>query len=190
MKVFKINKDASVPEFATEGSACFDLQACLTVGARIKAYSPHNKQMELPVKMANDGRPSLTLHPEFRTLVPTGLVFDVPLGHVLKAYPRSGMSVKYGIRLANCTGIIDSDYVEETFITIMNDSDTPIQIYHGDRLAQAMLEKTVPYTLEEVDTKPEQKTERAGGFGSTGTEAPARRKPGPKPKIKQEEITE
>ena len=47
--------------------------------------------------------------------------------------------------------------------------DTPITIYHGDRIAQALLEEVKQYTLVERKSRPEQKTERAGGLGSTGT---------------------
>jgi dUTP pyrophosphatase len=79
------------------------------------------------------------------------------------------MSVKYGIGLANSTGIIDSDYVEELFVPVYNMGDTPITIYHGDRIAQALLEEVKQYTLVERKSRPEQKTERAGGLGSTGT---------------------
>lgn len=168
MKVFKLSENAEIPEFATEGSACFDLKACLSVSSRMKTYSPHNKEILVPTKASSDGRLSTVLHPQFRTLVPTGLIFDIPKNHVLKVYPRSGMSVKNGIGLANSTGIIDSDYVEEVFIAVYNMSDTPINIFHGDRIAQAMLEKTIAYTIASTPKRPEQKTTREGGIGSTG----------------------
>jgi dUTP pyrophosphatase len=169
MKVFKQRESAAIPEFATEGSACFDLRACLEEGMKIKTYNPHNKMIEIPVKAGPNGL-HVQLQPQFRTLIPTGLIFNIPNNHVMKCYARSGMAVKYGLGLANSVGIIDSDYVEEVFVTIFNMNDTPITIYNGDRLAQAMLEKTITYTLEETTRRPSQKTEREGGFGSTGVE--------------------
>lgn len=169
MKVFRLNDAAELPAFATEGSACFDVKVCITAETKLKTYSPHNKEIIVPTKIASDGRAVTVLHPQFRTLVPTGLIFDIPKNHVLKVFPRSGMSVKYGIGLANSTGIIDSDYVEELFVPVYNMGDTPISIYHGDRIAQAMLEEIKTYTLVERKSRPEQKTERAGGIGSTGT---------------------
>ena len=169
MKVFRLNDAAELPAFATEGSACFDLKVCITTETRLKTYSPHNKEIMVPAKLGSDGRVQATLHPQFRTLIPTGLIFDIPKNHVLKVFPRSGMSVKFGIGLANSTGIIDSDYVEELFIPVYNMSDTPITIYHGDRIAQAMLEEIKQYVLVERKSRPEQKTERDGGIGSTGT---------------------
>lgn len=168
MKVFKLSENAELPVFATEGSACFDLKACLQPNSKIKTFSPHNKEIDVPIKVGSDGRAVAVLHPQFRTLVPTGLIFDIPAGHVLKVYPRSGMAVKYGIGLSNSVGVIDSDYVEEVFITVYNMGDTPVNIFHGERIAQAMLEQTLTYEIEEIDTRPEQKTARDGGFGSTG----------------------
>jgi dUTP pyrophosphatase len=168
MKVFKLSDSAEVPTFATEGSACFDVKACFAIDTKLRTYSPHNKEIMVPTKMGSDGRLVATLHPQFRTLVPTGLIFDIPKNHVLKMYPRSGMAVKFGIGLANSVGIIDSDYVEEAFITVYNMSDTPINIFHGDRIAQAMLEEVKAYTLVERKSRPEKKTDREGGIGSTG----------------------
>lgn len=170
MRVYRLNEAAELPAFATEGSACFDLKVCITQQTKLKTYNPHNKEIEVPTRIGSDGRAVTVLHPQFRTLVPTGLIFDIPKNHVLKVYPRSGMSVKYGIGLANSVGVVDSDYVEEVFIPIYNMSDTPINIFHGDRLAQAVLEEVKQYTLVERKSRPEQKTDRAGGFGSTGTE--------------------
>ena len=169
MKVFKESENAVIPEFATEGSACFDLRACLDEGVRIKTYNPHNKLIEIPVKNSANGF-MVQAQPQFRTLIPTGLVFNIPKNHVMKCYARSGMAIKYGLTLANAVGVIDSDYVDQVYISLFNLCDTPVTVYHGDRLAQAMLEKTFTYTLEEAKRRPSQKTERDGGFGSTGIE--------------------
>ena len=50
MKVFKTRENATIPQYATQGSACFDIRACLTVGERIKAYTPFNKEVPIMVK--------------------------------------------------------------------------------------------------------------------------------------------
>lgn len=168
MKVYRVSENATVPSFATEGSACFDLKACLDAGTKIRAFNPHNREMEIPVKPSADGRQTVVLHPQFRTLVPTGLIFDIPEKHVLKLYIRSSMALKFGIGLANDVGIIDSDYVDPTYMMLINEGDTPILIYHDDRICQGMLEKTIKYTLEETTEKPGKKTDRDGGLGSTG----------------------
>lgn len=168
MKIFKHSENAEIPEFATEGSACFDLRACLEEGNKVTAYNPHNRMMELPIKRDSSRRVFTQLQPSFRTLIPTGLIFDIPKGHVIKMFIRSSMALKYGVNLANNTGIIDSDYVDPMFVMVYNMSDTPINLYHGDRIAQATLEKLHTYTLSERKTAPEQKTDRVGGMGSTG----------------------
>jgi dUTP pyrophosphatase len=168
MNIFKVSENAELPSFATSGSAAFDIKACLDAGTKIRAYNPHNREMEIPVKTAADGKISVVLHPQFRTLVPTGLIFDIPEKHVLKLFIRSSMALKNSIGLANGTGIIDSDYVDPTYMMVINNGDTPILIYHGDRIAQGILEKTIKYTLDETTEKPTKKTDRSGGLGSTG----------------------
>lgn len=170
MKIFKSNVNAIIPEFATEGSACFDLRACFDENVKVKAYNPHNREMFFPVKTSSNGKLSIQLQPQFRTLVPTGLIFDIPKNHVMKIYIRSSMALKNGLCLANNTAIIDSDYVDPTYVMLYNMTDTPIMVYEGDRIAQAMLEKTLTYKLEETSEKPTQKTDRDGGMGSTGVE--------------------
>lgn len=170
MKIFREKESATIPEFATEGSACFDLRACFDVGDKIKAYNPHNRSMELPVKLTG-GKPSIQLHAAFRTLVPTGLIFDIPKNYDMKIYIRSSMALKYGLMLANGVAVIDADYIDPTYIMVYNSSDTPITIVSGDRIAQAQLTKLNQYnSLTERKSRPEQKTDRVGGIGSTGVE--------------------
>ena len=168
MKIFKVSEKAEIPAFATEGSACFDLRLCIDHDSRIRAYNPHNKETYVPVKVSNQGV-NVQIPPSFRVLLPTGLIFDIPKNHVMKIFIRSSMALKYGLALANSTAIIDSDYTDPTYVMLTNHSDTPVTLFHGDRIAQAMLEKTESYSLVERKTAPEQKTSRDGGIGSTGT---------------------
>lgn len=168
MKIYKLQEYAEIPSFATEGSACFDLKTVFDDKVKIKSINPHNRTLELSPKKDGE-RFVFQLQPQFRTLLPTGLIFDIPEKHMLSVHIRSSMAYKYGITLANSTGIIDSDYVEELYIMVINTGDTPINIYSGDRVAQARLEKlTAKYTLEETTERPERKTDRDGGIGSTG----------------------
>lgn len=169
MKIFKVSENAKIPEFATEGSAGFDLRACFEPDTQVTFYNPHHRKLQYPVKTDSQGRLYSQIQPSFRALIPTGLIFDIPKKHVLKLFIRSSMALKNGLFLANSTAIIDSDYVDPTYIMVFNGSDTPITIYHDDRIAQGILEKTFVYTLEETDKKPKQKTDRDGGMGSTGT---------------------
>jgi dUTP pyrophosphatase len=170
MKIYRYDERAEIPEFATEGSACFDLKACFKVGEKVIAYNPQNKKVELPVKMLGGSTAAaVQVHPMYRVLVPTGLIFDIPKNHVMKIYIRSSMALKNGINLANGTAIIDSDYVDPTYILVQNFSDILLNIFDGERIAQAQLSKLDTYTLTERKTRPEQKTDRVGGMGSTGS---------------------
>lgn len=167
MKIYRDKESAVIPEFSTEGSAAFDLRACLEPGDKVRCFNPHNKEMNIPTKVAS-GRNSIQIHPSFRTLIPTGLIFDIPKNHEVKIYIRSSMALKYGLMLANGVAVIDSDYVDPSYVMIYNASDTPITIFDGDRIAQAQLIPLKGYDLKERKSRPETKTDRQGGLGSTG----------------------
>jgi dUTP pyrophosphatase len=98
------------------------------------------------------------------------LIFDIPEGYSVRLHPRSSISLKKGLVMPNGEGIVDSDYILETFIMLYNSSADEVRIKHGERIAQGELIKTLDYSLEESIIIPEQKTNRVGGFGSTGTE--------------------
>ena len=168
MNVFKVNDRASIPEYATDGSACFDIKACISNGQRLRSFNAFNKEMSIVVKGIGGVRDAFQLPPGIRVLVPTGLIFDIPEKHVMKMYIRSSQALKKGLIMANGVGIIDSDYVEESFMMLQNVSDSMATIEHGERIAQCLVEKTLRLKIAEVTEKPGQKTDRDGGFGSTG----------------------
>lgn len=167
MNIYRMNEKAELPEYATKGSACFDIKACFQNGDMLKAYNSWNKEQSVAVKGVSTDRDAFQLPPGIRVLVPTGLIFDVPEKHVLKLFIRSGLALKKGLSLSNGTGIIDSDYTLETFVMLQNNTDSLVKITNGDRIAQGMLEKVVQLKITET-TKPMELTERDGGFGSTG----------------------
>ena len=88
---------------------------------------------------------------------------------VLMAYVRSGQGFKYSVRLANSTGIIDSDYYNnpknegEIFVKLHNQGDKDLVIATGEAMAQVMFQK---YLLVDGDSH-EIGDDRDGGFGST-----------------------
>lgn len=139
LKVKRLDERAQLPTYGTEGAACFDLYA-LQGGV---AYSGGS------------------------VLIRTGLSFDIPEGWAMLVYSRSGHGFKNAIRLANCTGVIDSDYTGEVMVKLANDSDFSFTINAGDRVAQAMLVPVQRFSFVEVRELKE--TDRGeGGFGSTG----------------------
>ena len=165
LKYYKLDPSVKDPYFATKGSACFDVHACILDGTILKVNQDTlNRTIEKPIK----GN-SIQLFTMERVLVPTGLIFDIPKGYSVRLHSRSGLAWKDGLYLTNCEGIIDYDYVEPIFVMMTNISQSPKTINNGDRICQAELVEKVYHGLEETKEQPTQKTERDGGFGSTGT---------------------
>ena len=163
---YKLDSDVKDPVRATEGSACFDLHASLPEYSVVKVYLSNYEDPEKRNRKVVDGR--VQVNPNERVLIPTGLIFDIPVGHSVRLYPRSSLALKNGLTLANNVGIIDSDYVEPVFVMLTNISQAPKVINNGDRICQAELVEKVYHSLLEIQEPPTQKTERDGGFGSTG----------------------
>ncbi len=113
---------------------------------------------------------TMAIPPHSRALIPTGMVFDIESDYSIRIHPRSGLSWKHGITLINCEGVIDSDYREEVFIPLINTTEVPYTIEHGDRIAQFEIIRyndTITY-LTTTESTAKRKADRVGGFGSTG----------------------
>lgn len=98
-------------------------------------------------------------------LIPTGIRFITDEMVWLMCMPRSGLGFKYGVRLANTIGNIDSDYWKsdnEGHIMLKIIADKDFSIKRGDRIAQGVI---VPYYI--VDDDMPLSDTRNGGFGST-----------------------
>lgn len=167
LNVYKMHPDVVAPDFATKQSACFDL-AFSALGKY--EYSGFNKQNKTFTRKFSNG--SIHIMPGDRILVPTGLILDIPAGYSVRIHARSGLSLKKGLVLANAEGVIDSDYTDELFLLLHNISDNGIDINHGDRIAQGELVVREVYSILETTDRPGQKTDRAGGMGSTGVAEP------------------
>ena len=163
LKIYKTFPSVELPKFATEQSACFDLSFQNVGKFDYSGFNRMNKAFTRPFK---DGR--LFVNAGDRIMVPTGLIFDIPKGYSVRVHARSGLSLKQGLVLVNSEGVIDSDYIEETFVLLMNVSDNGHWINPGDRIAQAELVKQEQVKIEERKTRPTVKTDRVGGMGSTG----------------------
>ena len=170
LKFYRLNANAQIPVFSTKQSACFDIHASLIDGEDIQYYQAISTK-SVPRRVALDINSSNTfiqLNNMERMLIPTGLIADIPPGFSIRLHSRSGLAFKQGVYLANCEGIIDSDYVDPIFAMVTNISNVPVRIYNGDRICQGELVRCEKYTLNESDEPPSQKTDREGGFGSTG----------------------
>lgn len=107
------------------------------------------------------------LQPLERSLIPTGLFIELPIGTEAQIRPRSGLSIKKGLTLVNAPGTIDSDYRGEIKLIMVNLSQENQTIEPGERIAQMVI---APYERAEwIVVKELSDTERGrGGFGSTG----------------------
>lgn len=100
----------------------------------------------------------------------TGLAFEIPKGHAMFVYSRSGHGFKDDLRLANCVGVIDSDYRGEVKVKLAFDGadyQRPYWPSAGERIAQAVIMKVPTVEFEEVEELTDTKRGE-GGFGSSG----------------------
>lgn len=142
MEIKVINRSTNeLPAYATALSAGMDIRASLSE--------------------------SLILQPLERRLVPTGLFLEIPEGFEVQIRPRSGLAFKHGITVLNSPGTIDADYRGEVGVLLVNLSNEPFEIQHGERIAQMVV---ASYTQAElIETTELSATDRgSGGFGSTG----------------------
>lgn len=140
-QVLKIVSDYKCPQYATDGSAGFDLYC-------------NNEE-------------TIIAKPNELVKIPTGLKMQIPEGYFGAIYPRSSAGIKLRVRLANSTGIIDSDYRGEVILFLVNEGDKDLEINKGDRLVQMIIQPYLRVQIKEVDELSQ--TDRGeGGIGSTG----------------------
>lgn len=109
----------------------------------------------------------VVLKPGERSLLPTGLFFEIPEGYEIQVRPRSGLAFKNGVTVLNTPGTIDSDYRGELKVLLVNLGDQDFTVKNGDRIAQIIVAPVTVGNFVQVSSLSE--TERGeGGFGSTG----------------------
>ena len=161
----KTTNGAEVPLYATQGSAAFDLVA----NKFLKLYSQNpavnlSKQLEITIE---ESVTELSLLPNDRVLIGTGLYMSIPDEFELQIRSRSGLSLKQGLIVTNAPGTIDSDYRGEIGVIMTNTSPQAVIINLGDRIAQGAIVPVYQARFVIVDELNE--TNRGeGGFGSTG----------------------
>lgn len=142
LKIKRLHPQAQLPTRATQGSAGYDLYACIEQAVEI-----------LPGQTGK---------------IPTGLAIQLESkNEAALIFARSSLGTKYGVAPANAVGVIDSDYRGEVCVCLRNYSDQPYTVQPQDRIAQLLI---MPVLLPEIQEVEELKdSERGqGGFGSTG----------------------
>ena len=139
----RVGDTIPLPHYATGGSAGLDMRACIDE--------------------------ALTVAPGETVLIPTGLAIhigDPTLAAVL--WPRSGLGHKHGLVLGNLTGLIDSDYQGQVFISCWNRGSNSYDVQPGERIAQMVFVPVEQVSFEVVDEFHE--SDRGhGGFGHSGS---------------------
>ena len=110
---------------------------------------------------------TVVLKPMERTLIPTGLSLELPIGFEAQIRPRSGLALKHGITVLNSPGTIDADYRGEIKVLLINLSNSSFEINHGDRIAQMIIATHAQVSWQEVELLSET-VRGAGGYGHTG----------------------
>lgn len=105
----------------------------------------------------------ITIEPNSRHAIDTGIAVEVPLGYYGMVLGRSGNTMRKG--LVGQTGIIDTGYYDAIKVMAFNTTDGPIQIKIGDRVGQLLIVPHLECDFEEGDFTADN---RGGGFGSTG----------------------
>lgn len=145
------------------------------VPIRVKRLS-HSEGIELPKQMTlgSSGadicaaiEKSVILQPGEKTLLPTGLCFEIPMGYEIQVRPRSGLAAKHGITVLNTPGTVDADYRGEVKIILINLGQELFEITRGMRIAQLVVAEVPRMEFIEVEEL-EDSHRGEGGFGHTG----------------------
>jgi dUTP pyrophosphatase len=140
-RIRRLDASVELPRYQTPGSVGFDLAASGDV----------------------------TVGPGEVTLLPTGLVIEVPDGYFLAVFARSSTPLKRGLMVANGVGVVDPDYCgpsDQVLIEVLNFTQQPVTVKRGDRIAQGIF---IPVARAEWVESHELAPESRGGFGGTGT---------------------
>ena len=142
VKILDARLKDNLPAYGTPGAAGLDLRACLDA--------------------------PLVLEPGVSQLVPAGIAIHIgDPGYAAIILPRSGLGAKHGIVLGNLTGLIDSDYQGQIFVSLWTRSQAAFTVNPMERIAQLVV---VPVAQVEWNVVEEftASARGAGGFGSTG----------------------
>ena len=139
----RVGEEFPLPHYATDGSAGLDMRACIDA--------------------------AITVEPGATELIPTGFAIHIADGGLAAVLlPRSGLGHKHGLVLGNLTGLIDSDYQGQVYISCWNRSQTAYTVEPGERIAQMVFVPVEQVRFDVVDEF-DQSERGEGGFGHSGT---------------------
>ena len=127
IKIKRLTDSAKIPTKAHNSDACFD----------IYLDSPNEEY--------------ISITPGETKILHKGFATEIPQGYFAAIFPRSGLGIKYNLRLPNGTGIIDADYRGEWKIALFNDSKSEQILQHHDRVSQVAILPVLETIFEEVE---------------------------------------
>ena len=128
LNIFKLKSGVPDIKYGSSNAACFDIAAFIEFQSSVIAYTKNNGMVEILSSQDAENRNYIDIPGDWRVLIPTGMIMDIPDNHSVRIYARSGISTKSGLNLINCVGIIDQDYVEQLYIPLYNNSQQ--KLYH------------------------------------------------------------
>jgi dUTP pyrophosphatase len=141
-KFKKLNSDAITPSYVYESDSGFDL------------YSSEEKW----------------IFPLDRSLISTGIHFDIPQNYELQIRSKSGLALNQGLMVLNSPGTVDQGYLGEIKVILFNTTKEKVKIQKNQKIAQGVLCPVVSgkwVDLVEVGNF-EKKDRGDNGFGSSG----------------------
>lgn len=159
-----ISEGAKIPQYANLGDGAVDL------------YAPED----------------FTIGPGETKIIPVDIKVALPYGYAFLIHPRSGLSAKTKLRVANSVGLVDSQYKGVIGVILENveprikdisyefdDKGRPVitsiehgqsySISKGERFAQMRLVEVPSASFFQVDSVDGIGDDRGGGFGSSGS---------------------
>ena len=138
IKFQKLHPDAQIPSYAHIGDAGADVYTVTEV----------------------------TVAPQKRAAIPTGLAVDIPIGYEIQVRPKSGLALKHGITVLNSPGTVDAGYRGEIQVIVINLGDEAYTFTKGQKIAQLVLKPVIQANYVEGELGTSDRS--IGGFGSTG----------------------
>jgi dUTP pyrophosphatase len=156
LDIVRVDKSLPLPEKASAGSAGYDLRASI-----------QGREGVGSVRFISSSKGFIEILPNQIRVIPLGIKIGMDLGYVVNIFARSGLSIKDGVTLINGVGVIDADYRGELMAGLINLSDKPYTIKHGDRICQMVAAPVIPVFMYE-QIKLQETTRGEGGLGSSG----------------------
>ena len=111
----------------------------------------------------------ISLEPNKRVLVPTGIHMQIPLGCEGQVRGRSGLALKNGVTVLQGVGTVDSGYIGDIGVVLINHGEETFQINNGDKIAQLVICPIKNVIIAEVDNL-DNTARGQKGYGSTGVD--------------------